>query len=284
LAATTAPLVAFVDSDAEVSAKTLGRLAVLFDDPAVAAAAPRIHPAGSRLDMGERAAVARPGARTSYVPSTVLVVRRSAIEAIGGFDEQLRVGEDVDLVWRLAAAGWTVRYVPEFPAAHHELNWLARLRRSARYGTATGPLARRHPGAGTTALSPPVLPVAAVLLACLGRPRLAAAALTAAAAGPARRLHAAGVPAPQSTSVATTAALTSAAHSARWVAQIWSPALVAATWRAYHRRDRSAGLALATAALGPTRLIDDIAYGTGVWTGCLRTRSFWPLVPRLGRR
>jgi hypothetical protein len=28
---------------------------------------------------------------------------------------------------------------------------------------------------------------------------------------------------------------------------------------------------------------DDLAYGAGVWTGCIRARSFGPLVPALGR-
>ena len=28
---------------------------------------------------------------------------------------------------------------------------------------------------------------------------------------------------------------------------------------------------------------DDVAYGAGVWTGCLRARSFGPLLPRSGR-
>ena len=35
-----------------------------------------------------------------------LGVRRAAFEALGGFDEDLRVGEDVDLCWRLQFAGY----------------------------------------------------------------------------------------------------------------------------------------------------------------------------------
>lgn len=272
LAATTAPIVAFVDSDVSVSADTIGRLATMLDDPAVAAVAPRIHPVGSRLDLGARPGVVKPGARTSYVPSTVLVVRRTAIEAIGGFDETLRVGEDVDLVWRLVAAGWTVRYAPDLCARHQEPDsWWARLDRSRRYGTAAGPLAHRHP---TAPLSPPAAPVAAVLLAMAGRPRLAATALAASAVGPARRMHAAGVPARDSVAAAATATLASTAYTARWLTQIWGPVLAMLA----RKRSRTARLALAAIALR-SRTVDDIAYGAGVWTGCGHARSLRPVVP-----
>jgi len=276
LAATSAPIVAFVDSDVDVSLDAIGRLAAMLADPSVGAVAPRILPAGTRLDMGARAGAVRPGARTSYVPSTVLVVRRSAIEAIGGFDEQLRVGEDVDLVWRLVAAGWTVRYAPELTARHAEPRTrLARLDRSRRYGTAAGALARRHP---TAPLAPPIVPVAVALLAGSGRPRLSAALLAASTVGPIRRMRAAGVPARDSVATATTASLAASTYAARWLTQVWSPLLALLAVRAVRRRDRAAALALA--ALLRPRTIDDLAYGAGVWTGCVRTTSLSPLRPR----
>ena len=48
--------------------------------------------------------------RVAYVPTAALLVRRAALG--DGFDESLRNGEDVDLVWRLIEAGWRVRYEP----------------------------------------------------------------------------------------------------------------------------------------------------------------------------
>jgi len=282
LRATAAPIVAFVDSDVEVSAETISALArMLDDDPALAAVAPRILPAGSRLDLGRRAGVVRPGGRTSYLPSTVLVVRRAAVEAIGGFDEGLRIGEDVDLVWRLVAAGWTIRYEPEFTARHREPpTRAARLDRSRRYGTSAGPLARRHPPAP---LSPPLAPVAAVLLAGLGRRRLALGLLAASAARPARRMHAAGVPARDSAAIAARATVAATGFAARWLTQVWSPTLALLAIRAWQRRDRTAAVALA-ATLARPRFVDDLAYGVGVWTGCARARSWRPLLPRRPRR
>ncbi|MDQ1745783.1 MAG: mycofactocin glycosyltransferase [Frankiaceae bacterium] len=277
LAATAAPIVAFVDSDVAVSADTLGRLAAMLDDdPALGAVAPRILPAGTRLDMGPRPGVVRPGARTPYVPSTVLVVRRIAVEAVGGFDESLRVGEDVDLVWRLAAAGWVVRYVPELEAVHQEpATRVARWDRSRRYGTAAGPLAGRHPAAP---LSPRVPAVAAVLLAAAGRPLLASAALAGPVLPVARRLRSAGIPPSRAAAVGTAAATGPAASAARWLVQLWSPVLGVLVIRAVRRRDPVALVALA-AMLVRRDIVDEVAYGAGVWTGCFRARALRPLVP-----
>jgi len=191
----------------------------------------------------------------------------------------LRVGEDVDLVWRLVAAGWTVRYAPELTAVHIEPRTRrARLDRSRRYGTAAGPLARRHP---TAPLSPRAVPAAVVLLALVGRPRLASALLAGATIGPVRKMRAAGVPARDSVATATTASLAATSYAARWLTQLWSPALGVLAVRAIRRRDRAAAIAL-VAMLRP-RLVDDIAYGAGVWTGCLRARSWRPLILSHGR-
>jgi mycofactocin system glycosyltransferase len=156
---TTAPFVAFIDADCLADPSWPTGLLRHFDDPTVAAAAPRIKPAGnssslleryettrSSLDMGGQPELVRPGARLGFVPSAALVVRRSAIQP-GGFDEDLRLGEDVDLIWRLAEAGWLVRYDPSVTVRHrtrsHLRSWL---RRKMEYGTSAPALDRRHRG------------------------------------------------------------------------------------------------------------------------------------------
>jgi GT2 family glycosyltransferase len=49
-----------------------------------------------------------------------LLVRRSAWEAAGGFDDQQWMyAEDLDLGWRVARAGYTTRYVPSARVLHH---------------------------------------------------------------------------------------------------------------------------------------------------------------------
>lgn len=50
-----------------------------------------------------------------------LLVRRSAFDTIGGFDERLRLyAEDLDLCWRLARTGWRTRYEPAARVVHEQ--------------------------------------------------------------------------------------------------------------------------------------------------------------------
>jgi GT2 family glycosyltransferase len=133
LAHATTALVAFLDADTLPPPDWVERLAGHFDDPRVHAVAPRIRAANRRrspLDMGPRRTV-------PYVPSAALIVRTPV-----RFDEALRYGEDVDLIWRLQDAGHRVVYDPSVVVLHHERHTV---RRTFRYGTSAAPLARRHP-------------------------------------------------------------------------------------------------------------------------------------------
>ena len=159
LAAVATEVVAFLDSDCVPRAGWLERLLAHFADPAVGAVAPRIVPheegtgwlaryegASSTLDMGARPSIVRPGARVSYVPGAALVVRRVA--AGGGFTEGMFVGEDVDFVWRMAAAGWRVRYEPAALMGHdHRVRLRAWFSRRVDYGTSAAALEQLHPRA-----------------------------------------------------------------------------------------------------------------------------------------
>ncbi|HEX3947737.1 MAG TPA: mycofactocin biosynthesis glycosyltransferase MftF, partial [Acidimicrobiales bacterium] len=162
LAVVTTPLVAFVDSDCVPRPDWINGLVGHLADPLVACVAGRMVPlpapaptpiglmaryAQSRLplDLGPRPAAVAPGRRVAYVPSANLVARRAALGA--GFDETLRYGEDVDLIWRLVEAGWRVRYEPAVEVPHEEppSGWRL-LRRRFEYGTSAGPLSVLHPG------------------------------------------------------------------------------------------------------------------------------------------
>ncbi|GMU43500.1 MAG: hypothetical protein AMXMBFR25_14860 [Lysobacterales bacterium] len=56
---------------------------------------------------------------TEWVSGAAVLLRRQAFEAVGGFDERLFLyGEDVDLSWRLRAAGWILRYLPQAQVVH----------------------------------------------------------------------------------------------------------------------------------------------------------------------
>ena len=157
LAATTRALVWFLDADVDLddASGTLERLARHFADPRVGAVAPRVvgAPGGNRrelfervaspLDLGTRSGLVRPGATVSYVPSACLLARRDAIG--DGFEESLRVGEDVDLVWRLDEAGWLVRYDARVTVHHRARGtWRAWFAQRVAYGASAAPLAARH--------------------------------------------------------------------------------------------------------------------------------------------
>ena len=202
-------LVAFVDSDCTVGPGWLEGLAWQFADPVLAAVAPRIRPEPtegpgrpsvlarftdrhSALDLGAAEGEVGPTRAVRYVPTAALVARRCALA--GGFDEGLRVGEDVDLVWRLLDAGWHVRYAPSVTVAHREpTSWRGTLARRVRYGTSAAPLARRHPGR----LAPVELrawPTAAAVSLLAGRPRLAALIVAGSALSLARTVRPLGIP------------------------------------------------------------------------------------------
>lgn len=58
--------------------------------------------------------------QTPWVSGAGVVVRRTAFEQVGGFDENLFMyGEDIDLSWRLRAAGHTLQYCPRCVFTHH---------------------------------------------------------------------------------------------------------------------------------------------------------------------
>ena len=159
LAACTTDFVAFLDSDVAPRRGWLEALLGHFCDPTVALVAPRIiglsqsenavaryEAVHSSLDLGQREAPVLPHSTVSYVPSAAIICRRSAIHDVGGFDETLQSGEDVDLCWRLIEAGARLRYEPIALVAHDhrtELrDWLAR---KAFYGGSAAPLSVRHP-------------------------------------------------------------------------------------------------------------------------------------------
>ncbi|MDA8341496.1 MAG: mycofactocin biosynthesis glycosyltransferase MftF [Actinomycetota bacterium] len=313
-AAATTELVAFVDSDCVVPDGWLGDLAGWFDDPGVVAVAPRVRPAGRRedhrvlarfeashgpLDLGGRAGPVGPGRAVAYVPTTALVVRRD-LPGIR-FDTALRYGEDVDLVWRLGESGSTVRYDPDVVVHHREpRTWAGTLARRFRYGTSAAPLARRHRGRPAAVEVRPV-PAAITLLALAGLPSLATATLVVAAGRLAHRVRPFAIPAPVAASWVASGAWWTAIGLGRSATMLASPALaVAAAGRLPGGHGRWAARFLLLAPplvdwwrlrpdLDPVRwtlasAADDVAYGLGVWAGCLSHRTAAPLLIRVTRQ
>jgi len=308
LAAATTPLVAFVDSDCTPSEGWLSPLLGYFDDPLVAAVAPRIVPAPvapstalsryqttrSSLDMGTVEGLVRPASRIPYVPSATIVVRRE-VAGERFFDPALRGGEDVDLVWRLQAAGWDVRYVPASTVAHQgPTTFGSWTRRLAFYGTTAGPLSRRHPGA-LAPVTTSAWSAAVWGLTWARRPLLAATTLVASVLILARRLRGlVDQPAEVAATIAGGGTAKSSIPALQGLTRAWAPALVVGLL--VPRTRRAVALALLTPALhewwttsadlDPVRyallhVADDVAYGTGVWAGSVRARTLRPLLPRI---
>jgi len=159
LAACKTEFVAFMDSDVAPRRGWLEALLGHFCDPSVALVAPRIvglsdsenvvaryEAVHSSLDLGEREAPVLPHSTVSYVPSAAIICRCSAIRDVGGYDETMPSGEDVDLCWRLIEEGARLRYEPIALVGHDHRtklrDWVAR---KAFYGGSAAPLSVRHP-------------------------------------------------------------------------------------------------------------------------------------------
>lgn len=317
-------LIAFVDSDCVPSPGWIAALAGHFADPLVGAVAPRVSAlapgtwAGrytaqcGPLDLGGRAARVLPGSAVGYVPTAALVVRRAALAGLTrdgwAFDEQMRSGEDVDLVWRLHESGWRVRYDPSVRVCHHEpVTWAGLLGRRFRYGTSAAPLTRRHP----RDVPPLVLhpwPSAAVAAALGRRPAIAAAAYAASVLTVGRTLRQAGVPRRGTGRAMLSAAWNTYLGVGRYATQFAAPVLAAAialpgapnparrtpAWRRLAAASLLLAPPLTAWAKGPRdldpvrfalgRIADDIAYGLGVWSGCRSERTTTPVIPVMSWR
>jgi mycofactocin system glycosyltransferase len=300
-------VVAFLDSDCVPRPGWLDALLPHLADPALAVVAPRIvalpgGPAGwlsgyesavSALDMGGQPAPVRPLSAVSYVPSAALLARRAALG--DGFDESMQVAEDVDLVWRLAASGWRVRYEPGAEVAHaHPATTAEWLRRRAFYGTGAALLAARHGSLVAPLVLAPTSALAWVLALAGGRWGRAAAAgiLAVDTARLARRL---GDPPPVALAAGLVARGTASAGQAlaRSVTRHHWPVALAASVVSPRARRAVAAVAVADAvlawwpqraAVGPLRFaaarrLEDLAYGAGLWWGAARHRQPRALLP-----
>lgn len=312
------PIVVFLDADCVPEPGWLAQLLPHFADPRVGAVAPRVRSVAGRervaryeavmspLDMGRAAAAVGPGKRVAYVPTACLAVRRSALDTTGGFDEGLRFGEDVDLVWRLIDSGWVVRYEPAAVVTHPPRpDAVSMMRQRFDYGRSAAPLADRH-GSDLSPFEVSPWTCAVWALVTAGRPVPAAALVAILSAALAHRAAPDAAAGRELATLAARGNLVAGRGLATAVRRAWVPLLLLALPYAPPATRRRLAVWLAASylfplgewlelamkderpALGPLswtafRWLDDLAYQAGVWTGVLERRSARALLPRWSR-
>ncbi|BCT75111.1 putative glycosyltransferase [Sinomonas cyclohexanicum] len=309
----TTPFVVFADSDIVLNPRTVPTLLKHFADPKVGMAAPRIvglkgqrtwiaryEDARSSLDLGDDPAAVKPRSPVAWASTACVVARVAAVGE--GFDDAMRVGEDVDLGWRLVDAGWRVRYEPAAQAEHEHRaafgDWIAR---KAVYGTGAHPLSQRHPDAIAPAVLSPWS--AGLVLALMAQRRWSVPAAFViygvTSVRIARKLRRTDHPYVLGAWLTANGVVSAGAQASALALRHWWPLAAAGCLVSRRMRRIVAVAAVADIALeyrrnpaqldvlrfGLAKRLDDLAYGAGVWFAALRARSWASLKPDIrGRR
>jgi len=312
------PYVVFIDSDVQCAPEDICELAKWWNLPQLAVLAPRVkslkwfrygatisayesaaisayEEVRSPLDMGAFPARVRAGTRVSYVPSALLLCNVSALAAVGNFNESLRTGEDVDLVWRLDAAGYSCRYEPSVEVHHLPRTTIQQLaEQRIGYGESAALLAQKHHGA-LAPLRVSGWSTGVWASIALGFPIIGGVVAAGTAVALSRKLRFLPDAEKESARLATLGHLHAGKQIASAVTRVWWP--IAVLLALVSRRAR---WALCLAAFVPAlsdwwtsrphldpvrytllRWVDDMSYGFGVWKGVVREGNYDALIPEL---
>jgi len=296
----------FLDADTSLVDESWINLLAHFSDLSTGVVAPRIasepgttllhryEASESPLDLGSEPARIRKNSRVSYVPTAALMIRTDLLREHRGFDESLRYGEDVDLVWRLLEADVVCRYEPAVTVHHSpRASLLDAWKQRVSYGSAAAPLDQRHRGAATPLRINRWSAGAWGTLAS-GYPLIGLIIGAASTVALERKISSQ----PDSRQLALRLAGRGNIHAGRVIAQAmtrtwWPIALLLSLCSRRARRVTCAAIVLPSLMSWFTKkpkvdpvsycalkLADDVAYGTGVWKGVIATRDLGALTPK----
>jgi len=302
----TSSITFFLDADTSLADDSWTKLLAHFEDSSVGVVAPRIasepgttllhryEASESPLDLGSEPARIRKNSRVSYVPTAALMIRTDLLREHRGFDESLRYGEDVDLVWRLLEADVVCRYEPAVTVHHSpRASLLDAWKQRVSYGSAAAPLDQRHRGAATPLRINRWSAGAWGTLAS-GYPLIGLIIGAASTVALERKISSQ----PDSRQLALRLAGRGNIHAGRVIAQAmtrtwWPIALLLSLCSRRARRVTCAAIVLPSlmswfikkpkvdpVSYCALKLADDVAYGTGVWKGVIATRDLGALTPK----
>jgi glycosyltransferase involved in cell wall biosynthesis len=138
-------LLAFCDADDVVQPGWISALASALGDADVSAGVFDFWSLNGRPPSALRPASTR---QLGFLPAGLganLAVRRHAFEEVGGFAEELLIGEDIDLCWRLQLRGFRFEVAPDAVVARREHpGFTPAFRHGSAYGLSGPALYRRH--------------------------------------------------------------------------------------------------------------------------------------------
>ena len=304
IAAVTSAVVAFVDTDVTVTSQQIATLAAYVIDTPIGAVAPRITCTNdqtfigefeshhSPLDLGPIPALVRPMSRVSYLPATVLICNVHLLRNAGGFDDSIRMGEDVDLVWRFIENGISCRYVPSIECPHLPRSTMRKmLKQRYDYGTSAALLDQRHPRAASPLRANALLLTTATTV-LMGYVYFAMILVVPTMVYFMISLRSTSIPIATRTQLAWKGLVSTTRLLARAIMRAWWPLFFVMSIFSLRL-----GVMLTFSAFVPPivgllrkkpgypirylvmRILENLAYGTGVWAGAIRARSLRCLLP-----
>jgi glycosyltransferase involved in cell wall biosynthesis len=142
-----APFIAFTDDDCEPAPGWLREAVPLLDQAEIALVQGKVlaHPEDAQVSGLYARTIEVTGPLQTF-PNANLFYRRDSLDAVNGYDERLRAGEDTDLAWRILALGGEATFLDSALVWHavRPVDFAGHLRSLPRWSSLPE-VVRRHP-------------------------------------------------------------------------------------------------------------------------------------------